>query len=443
MIPTRVRDPRTERLKGTRSPMMNWEQRYRLFKLARTSLVLWPSLSLIAALIAAPSVRWIDQQTDWSVFGFNADGARALLGALASSMLTFIVFVLSSTLIVVQLASGQLTPRIISMVFASPGLKLTLGLFTFTFTFTLAALGRVEANVPELLVGFAVILNLACIIGFYFFVQRLSAGLRSTTIMGTVADKGLKVIELVYPLQYDPSRTEMNKGDIPRNPNAAVIESNQRSGVVMAFSAEHIIRLARESDAVVELVPQVGDFVATGDPLFRVAGARRIPSEQLQGCVAIGTERTLDQDPRFVIRILVDIASRALSPGINDPTTAVLALDQIHHLLLCLGKRHLDEGQVRDRDGILRLIYGTPDWPDYVMLAVSEIRQFGEGSLQVDRRMKAMLEHLIEVLPESRRPPLREELAMLGSAVARRFRDDTDRTRAGIADYQGIGGSVS
>jgi uncharacterized membrane protein len=329
------------------------------------------------------------------------------------------------------------------MVFASPGIKITLGLFTFTFTYTLAALGRVDANVPELLVGFAVILNLACIIGFFFFVQRLSAGLRSTTIMGTVADKGLKVIELVYPQRYDPTRPEMLKGDIPRNASAVVIESNQRSGVVLAFSVETIIRLAMEADALIELVPQVGDFVATGDPLFRVSGARPISPEQLQGCVAIGTERTLDQDPRFVVRILVDIASRALSPAINDPTTAVLALDQIHHLLLCLGKRHLDEGQVCDRDGKHRLTYGTPDWPDYVMLAVSEIRQFGEGSLQVDRRMKAMLEHLIEALPESRRPPLREELAMLGTAVERRFRDDTDRKRAGIADYQGIGGSVS
>jgi uncharacterized membrane protein len=151
----------------------------------------------------------------------------------------------------------------------------------------------------------------------------------------------------------------------------------------------------------------------------------------------------MDQDPRFVFRILVDIASRALSPGINDPTTAVLVLDQIHHLLLCLGRRHLEEGEIRDPDGKPRFFYGTPDWPDYVMLAVSEIRQFGEGSLQVDRRLKAMLEHLIEALPEPRRPALREELAMLGSAVVRRFSDEEDRKRAGIADYQGVGGSDS
>src|SRR5262249_47311085 len=151
----------------------------------------------------------------------------------------------------------------------------------------------------------------------------------------------------------------------------------------------------------------------------------------------------LEQDPRFAFRILVDIANKALSPAINDPTTAVLALDQIDNLLLCLGQRRLDEGLVRDGDGKLRVVYGTPDWPDYVTLAVSELRQYGEGSLQVTRRLRAMLEHLIAALPESRWPPLQQELALLNSAVARKFPDEEDRKRAGIADYQGVGGSDS
>ena len=112
---------------------MTWEQRYRLAHAARTSLVLWAGLSLAAALLCAPAVRWLDRETGWAVFGFSPDGARAVLGALAGSMLTFIVFVLSATLIVVQLASGQLTPRVIGMVFALPWVRVTLGVFTFTY----------------------------------------------------------------------------------------------------------------------------------------------------------------------------------------------------------------------------------------------------------------------------------------------------------------------
>src|SRR5205085_9231278 len=109
---------------------MIWERSYRLRLAARTSLVLWAAVALVAALFCAPAVRWLDRETGWAVFRFSADGARAVLGALAGSMLTFIVFVLSATLIVVQLASGQLTPRIIVLVLTTPGVKIALGTLT-------------------------------------------------------------------------------------------------------------------------------------------------------------------------------------------------------------------------------------------------------------------------------------------------------------------------
>ncbi len=422
--------------------VMNWEQRYRLGQAARTSLVLWAGLSLAAALVCAPATRWLDRETGWTIFRFGPDGARAILGMLAGSMLTFIVFVLSTTLIVVQLASGQLTPRIITIVLTTPGVKFTLGTLTFAYTFTLAALGRVEERVPDLHVSVAVLLNLVCIMVFFRFVQQLAGGLRPASLLLLVSDRAWRVIEQVYPAAFDPQRGEQSTSAALPASSARVVEFTGRTGVIMAFSASNLVRLARETDAIIELVPQVGDSVARGDPLFRIfGGSRPLSPHALRGCIAVGTERTLEQDPRFAFRILVDIANKALSPAINDPTTAVLALDQIDNLLLELGRRRLDEGLARDGDGKLRLVYGTPDWPDYVMLGVSEVRQFGEASLQVDRRLRAMLEHLIATLPESRRPPLQAELAMLGRGIERRFPDEEDRRRAGIADYQGVGGS--
>ena len=187
---------------------MTWEQRYRLRRSISTSLVLWAGLSLLAALLAAPIIRWLDRETGWIIFGFSPDGARAILGTLTGSMLTFIVFVLSATLIVVQLASGQLTPRIIAMVFAMPWVRISLGIFTFTYVYTLSALGRVEERVPDLHVSMAVLLNLTCIVVFFLFVQRLSNGLRPSTMMKSVADRGREVIEQVYPAAYDPNRPE-------------------------------------------------------------------------------------------------------------------------------------------------------------------------------------------------------------------------------------------
>jgi len=147
-----------------------------------------------------------------------------------------------------------------------------------------------------------------------------------------------------------------------------------------------------------------------------------------------------EQDPAFAFRVIVDIASKALSPAINDPTTAVLALDQLHHLLRKVGIRKLDAGLLRDRDGRLRLVYRTPDWEDFVELALTEIRHFGASSVQVARRLRALLVDLIVVLPPERHAALRSELRQLQRAVARAFEDPEDRARAERSDSQGIGG---
>ena len=149
----------------------------------------------------------------------------------------------------------------------------------------------------------------------------------------------------------------------------------------------------------------------------------------------------MEQDPGFAFRIMVDIAERALSPAINDPTTAVLALDQLHRLLRYVGQKQLGPGRVSDGQGTLRLLYPTPQWEDFVMLAVSEIRLFGASSLQIPRRLRAMLEHLIAVLPEARTPALRQEVVLLHSAVERGYLEAEDRRRAETGDRQGIGGS--
>ena len=421
---------------------MTWEQRYRFWQTARTSLVLWGGCALAAGLLAARAVLWLDRETDWHLYRFSPDGARAVLGTLVSSMLTFLVFVLSTTLIVVQLASGQLTPRVIALVLSGRTVKVALAALTFTYAYTLAALGRVEDRVPDLHVGVAVGLNLLCIVLFFRFVQQLATGLRPGSLVLLIGDRARAVIEQVYPTAFDPARPEEQpRGVLPVAAPRAV-EFAGPSGVVMAVGLEDLVRAAREADAVIELVPQVGDSVAGGDPLFRVFGGRgELPAGRLRGCVAVGSERTLDQDPRFAFRMLVDIANKALSPAINDPTTAVLVLDQVDNLLSWLGARRLDEGLARDAEGKLRVVYGTPDWPDYVTLAVSEIRQYGEGSLQVSRRLRAMLEHLIAILPPARHAALQQELAMLNSAVARKFPDEEDRRRANVSDYQGVGGS--
>jgi uncharacterized membrane protein len=173
--------------------------------------------------------------------------------------------------------------------------------------------------------------------------------------------------------------------------------------------------------------------------VFRGAAAR--PAEDaLRASIAVGQERTLEQDPTFPLRIMVDIALKALSPAINDPTTAVLALDRIHDFLRIVGNRYLGDGRIRDLKGRLRLVYPTPDWEDFVRLAATEIRHVGCTSIQIARRLRAMLEDLIQALPESRAALLRRELALLQRSVERSFDEPEDRALAGVRDWQGVGG---
>jgi uncharacterized membrane protein len=202
------------------------------------------------------------------------------------------------------------------------------------------------------------------------------------------------------------------------------------------------VKAAVDADVVIEMVPQVGDFITKGDPLFRVTqGRSEVNDAALRSCTAIGAERTFQQDPRFAFRVIVDIGNKALSQAINDPTTAVLAIDQIHRLLQFVGRRRLDAGQVKDSAGRVRLVYGTPDWDDYVSLGITEIRHYGAGSIQICRRLSALLLHLQQVLPPRRGAPLSRELALLKQSINRTFPDPEDRASASVPDNQGIGGA--
>ena len=300
---------------------------------------------------------------------------------------------------------------------------------------------RIDTSVPRPSWSLAVYTSVASIGVFLYMIDKVGKGLRPVSILTSIGAVGQDVIEDVYP---DPIGAVANvpglSPPLPAGELRRTVE-NFRPGVVLAFDPAGLAALARRRDGLIEVVPQVGDFVARGDPLFRLYGSGDIDDRDLQQSIAIGPERTMEQDPAFAFRIIVDVAAKALSPAINDPTTAVLAIDQLHHLLRSIGVRDLDTGQVRDGDGRLRLVYRTPDWEDLVGLAVTEIRHYGKDSIQIARRMRAMLESLIGVVPQGRAVRLREELDLLHRASDRAFPDAEDRTRAGRADSLGMGGA--
>ena len=201
-----------------------------------------------------------------------------------------------------------------------------------------------------------------------------------------------------------------------------------------------LVALAGREGAVVAMAWAVGDTLVDGMPLLRVhGGGRPVPEDRLRRLVRLGSERTFEQDPKYAIRILVDIAIKALSPAINDPTTAVQALDQVEDLLLRLGRVHLDGGRVRDGRGSLRLVFPVPKWEDFLVLAFDEIRYCGASSIQVMRRMRALLQDLKDHVPPERRPALQRYLARVDNGIRRTFEDGDDRRDALEVDRQGLG----
>jgi len=211
-------------------------------------------------------------------------------------------------------------------------------------------------------------------------------------------------------------------------------------GVLVAFDAGGLAAVARRADAVIALVPRAGDFVATEAPLFHLlSGGDGLRDDDLRDRVALAAEWEIHQDPAFAFRIIVDIASKALSPAINDPTTAVIAIDHLQHLLTEVAHRELADDGVGDATGQRRLVVRTPDWDDYLSLAATEIRLYGGSSIQVVRRLRAMLESLVETLPPGRAATLGEELDVLHRMVARLYLEPADLARADAADTQGMG----
>ncbi len=422
---------------------MTWIQRYRIRRFLASSLWVIPVGAAVAGVVLYRLVWMFDLRTQWAWLDFTPDGARAVVGAVISSGLTFIVFLLSMLFIVVQIAASQMTPRITARVVESRASRLSLAFFVFTYMFATAAGGRLVEPIPQLSVVLTVLFSLGGIGLFLFLVAYTARSVRPVVVYANVVNETIGVIQALYPVPLGESERSPGADTPPAGMQpTASIRRRGKSGVFNAFDAEGLARIARQNGCVIQLIPQVGDVVTEGDPLFNVyQGGGAIPEKELQQRVAFGPSHTLEQNPAFGLRIIVDIAIRALSPAVNDPTTAVRALDHINILLNRVGARDLDTGRVRDSEGRPRLIFPMPNWEDFLWLGVSEIRSYGAGSLQVMRRLRRMLEDLVETLPPQRIPALLGHLGQLKRVAERNFPDAEDLQQAGIGDCQGLGGA--
>jgi uncharacterized membrane protein len=421
---------------------MTWSRWYATKSYLSSALWIVPLIALVLENVLIRLAFALSSWFEWVPWlGTTLAGATEALNTVETLTISFIVFTFGSLLVAIQVASGQLTPRIIATALLHNNvIRFTVGLFTFSMLFAAGAGARMGDIVPHFTVSIAWVLGIASIAAFLFLIDYTARLLRPISIVRLIAEQGIKAIEFVYPDPVEVPRIIERR----HSPGVAAraIEHQGSSAIVLAVNLRSLVSMAQDADGVVELVPRVGDFVARGEPLFRLyGGANSIGENRLRAQVAFGSERTIDQDPAFAFRVIVDIAIKALSPAINDPTTAVLALDQLHRLLRHVGRRHLRDDVTFDSKAALRLIFATPDWEDFVQLTFSEIRLYGVANFQIARRVRAMIEDLMGTLPESRQPALRNELNMLDKMLERLHLLPEDLVLAREPDLQGLGGA--
>ena len=421
---------------------MHWKQFYYVRDYLKSSLWIVPLIAIPLELAATRILHRLDGWLGWTFLDLGVSGAQAMLNAIVTATLSFVVFTFGSLLVALQVASGQMTPRIIATILVRNNVvRYTTGLFIFTLLFAISAINRMH-DTPFQLVDFvAACLGVACFAAFLFLIDYAARLLRPISIMSRVGQAGLAVIGSVYP---EPTRGP-NRSPAQRKELGApgrVVLHRGTSEIVLAANLDELIAEAEKSNGVIEVVPQVGDFIATDEPLFNLyGGAVAIDEESLRSAIAFGPERTMEQDPTFAYRIIVDIALKALSPAINDPTTAVIAIDQLHRLLRKAGNQNLRTDEIVDKSGQLRVIFRTPNWEDFVHLAFTEVRQCGAQNIQIARRLRAMIENLIQTLPKHRHPVLQSELDLLDREIERQFVNPEDRALARLGDSQGLGGA--
>ncbi len=407
---------------------------FRIWHQLRTSLWPIPVLCVLAGLALSFATVALDTGTIVSVdFIGGPDAALAILGAIAASMVTLTGIVLTIVLVVVQLAMGQFSPRIVRAILHDRPSQFAIGIFVAAFAHAMLAMREIASTeegtpVPGLAIVVAFGLVVVSIVVLILYINHIGQSLRAAALIESVGKETREILDKLYE----------DRGPDPLRDDPGVILAPQ-SGVVFRIDYEQLVDTARQANCVLTMIPMIGDFVPAGGSLFEVEGdAGAVDAGRATDSVALGPERTLNQDVAYGFRMLVDIAERCLSDAF-DPTTAVQAIDRLHDCLRQLARRPFPSGEYRDEAGTVRLYVSHITWEGYVRLAFDEIRQTGANSAQITRRLKAALEDLLTVAPADRRAPLERQLELLDAAVATNEWTDAERPEMWSSDPQGIG----
>ncbi|MBK8293370.1 MAG: DUF2254 domain-containing protein [Solirubrobacterales bacterium] len=420
---------------------------FRLREAIARSWLIIPCLYLVAALALGRIVPGLVGHGDGSIFGLSMapESARGVLEAVAGGMITFTGLVVSVAVVVVVFGAGQYTPRLVLRFRRDNVVKNSLGIFIAPAIYALVCLEHISRSGVDreatFTVAVAVLLLVAAVVAFFALVARLLDLLRPRRLYDQLRKGGEHAIDEVYPLAWTEDADAQD--EVPVSGGLPVYYRGGE-GVLSALDLGRLTEIARRNDVLIEVTWRIGGYARAGAPLFIVYGDDdTVDIASLRKTAVVAEERTLTQDPAFAIRTTVDIAIRALSPAVNDPTTGAQALDTIESLLSRLAFRNLGSGFLRDVEGIVRVAYSAPTWGDLLDLSFTEIRHYGSGSHQITRRMRSLLMILSESCPPPRQKQVNRQLELLDEAIERNFSSASEREIARLPDHIGLGGGHS
>lgn len=373
---------------------------------------LWliPGVMLVASVLLAWVTWFVDrylqsEAKDFIGFAWSPEAARTILSTVAGSMLTITAVVFSITILVLQLASSQFSPRALRTFLRDASSKVTLGMLLGTFAYSLTALSFVRTTgevpfVPTLTVALVFVAVFASLLVLIFFIDHVAVKIQVSSIIKSIGDETIDAIE--RNLTREPSAKGVTADDLLAKGVVHPVRS-VHSGAIVKVDTSAIVDLATQHDIIVELTAGVGDFVPVDAVIVRLSReVDELLVRRLLKHVHQATERTLEQDIGFGFRQLTDIGLRALSPAMNDPTTAMNVIDAVHDLLRRLGKRGDEECCHCSATGALRLVIPTTGWQDYLRMLFDEIGSAGEGFPTIRARLEDAAEDLIDYLPVER-----------------------------------------
>ena len=390
----------------------------------RASLWFWPSMMWVCSLgltFGLLTVRpdphsWVGE-VGWPG---DASSASTMVQLVATAVTTATTLLLSLTVVALQLASQQFSPRLLRTFARDRQIQLSLGLLLSTVVVALTTLRGIdpERPLPVLALGLTWLLGLVSLVVLLAFVAHIVRSLRVDTMMAHVHAQTVGAVEASYaPWGQGP---EAPGDDVTGEAGGELVPS-PRSGFVRSINPDALIRVAREHGILLRMRLRPGDSVVQGTPAAnarRVEGNGRLDVSALADAllegVSLGHERTAEQDVAFGFRELVDIAVKAISPGINDPTTAAEALNYLSDLVVRLQDRRLGSQLKRDDDGVPRLVLPDRDHRYYLDLACAQLRRFGAEQPEV---LTALLRLLRDAAGNARTDDQRAEIARQAALV--------------------------